>query len=278
MNTEVARDERIHKARAVRTVARFKRKWMENVTANAGAIQKTISDLWLDKGYGEAISIAAGPSLAEDVERIKSMREGREVGVVDAGLKFCLDHGLVPDYVISTDASAKILTMFQDVGPLPNTKLVLNVIAHPDVAKAWKGEIYWFVMANQFYDLDNREMIQTMHAVTSRVGAKLAPGGNVSSIALGFFLSVRNVDKLHLFGHDFCWKDSMYAGGGMKDLEAERMRDESQAGTVFKRMNNRGEQVWTNLSLDRYAKWHEETIAHMKNRVTNHTSSTILTV
>lgn len=269
----------IHKARSIRTVARRKGEWLENVKANAGIIKNDLSLLWLDKNYPEMISVAAGPSLGADLEDLKRLRPGKELVVVDAALKFVLEAGLVPDFVISTDASEKILQMVDGLSHLEKVPpLILNVIANPAVARAWKGEVYWFVMANQFYDLDNQEMIQNLHSLTARVGTKLVPGGNVSSIALAFALSVRNAGKLYLFGHDFCWKDEMYCGGHLPHLAQERVDEENRAGTVFESVNTRGEKVVTSLSLQQFAAWHDDVVACLPNRVINRTSSTILKI
>ena len=266
----------IHLKRSIRTVAKRKGEWLENVKANAPRIVRDGSELWLDSNYPEMISVAAGPSLSEDFEALLRLRPNREVVAVDAALKFCLDNGLEPDYAVVTDASDKILPMIKDLGPI-KTKLLLNVVAHPSIAPNWPGEVYWFVMANQFYDLDHKAMIQDMHSLTSKVGLKIVPGGNVSSIALGFALGVRNADKLFLFGHDFCWKKSMYCGGYMPDLAEERIASELRSGTIYKEKNTRGDSIFTNLSLMQFAKWHSDVIGCGRSRVVNCTSSTILT-
>ena len=265
----------IHRARTLRTLAKKKDEWLENVRANAPHVAADISRLWKEGDYGEGISAAAGPSLETDLMDLRLMRLGRELAVVDAGLKFLLDQGLEPDYVVSTDSSERVAQML-DVGPC-RAKLILNVIAHPKVREVWKGEIFWWVMASNVLDLDEGAMMQDLHSAASRIGGKLVPGGNVSSAAFGFMASVRNVQKLHLFGHDFCWKGRMYPqGAGMEDMEAARMKEEGEAGTIFEVQNTRGEKVFTNLSLQRYAEWHEEAIAAIASRVVNHTTSTTL--
>lgn len=271
--------EGIHLKRSIRTVARNKRRWLDHVIANAKFIRNDLSKLWLDKDYPEMISVAAGPSLAADIEQLRALRQGRELICVDAAFRFLIDHGVVPDYVISSDASDKILGMMEGITAedLRRVKFILNVVAHPDLmTRIDPDQVYWFVMANQFYDLDNKEMIQNMHSLTARVGTKLIPGGNVSSVAMGFALSVRNAEKVHLFGHDFCWKKDMYCGGQFQSLAAERMQDEGRAGTIFSMVNSRGEAVMTNLSLKQFAQWHDEVIACVRRRVVNCTSSTIL--
>jgi len=274
----------IHKARTIRTLKKHKGEWIKNAKENSGRINKTIADLWKTKDYGEGISVAAGPSLENDFNDLVKMRKHRELICVDASLKFLIQKGLTPDFCVTTDFSDKILFMLEGKdGSLIDTshiKLVANVITHPKVIEAWEGEIYWFVMMNNVYDIDHQKFIDDMHALETKVGAKLAPGGNVSSIALGFGLSVRNYNKLLLYGHDFCWKPDgdFYAGGEFKELEKERMEKEGTAGTIFEDINTNGEKVFTNLSLQQFARWHEESTRYMKHRIDNRTSCTILNI
>lgn len=268
-------DEVIHQQRTANTVAKRKGEWFDNVKANTGMIVKDLSALWVDKPGGEIISIAAGPSLSEEIEEIKKMRKSREIIVVDAAFKYCVDQDIMPDYVICTDSSDKILSMWKDMENI-RPKLILNVMANPKVAQFWGENIYWFVMANMIMDKDHGKIIQDMHSIESKIGTKLIPGGNVSSVALGFCLSIRNANKVHLFGHDFCWKEDFYCGGNMKELADERMRMESESKTIYKEKNTKGEDIYTNLSLKQYAIWHEQAIVNMKHRVKNHTKSTIL--
>lgn len=266
--------EEIHRSRTIRTLAKRKDEWLAHARDNAAHVARDISALWVERDFGEGISVAAGPSISEDLMALRRLRPGRELAVVDAGLKFLLSEGIEPEWVVSTDSSERVSEML-DVGNC-RSKLILNVIAHPRVREIWKGEIYWWVMASNVLDLDEGAMMQDLHSATTRVGGKLVPGGNVSSAAFGFMASVRNVQKLHLFGHDFCWKDRMYADRGMDDLEAARLKEEGEAGTIFETLNTRGEKVKTNLSLQRYKEWHEEAIAAIRNRVVNHTKSSTL--
>ena len=276
MPTETLEREKIHEARLVRTASRHKGAWMENIQANKPRIIRDLSELWLDSDGGEIISVAAGPSLAFDLHRIRTMAPGRQIVCVDMALKFLVNNGIFPDYVISTDASARVKD-FLETGEI-SAKLILNVIAHPQVAKSWRGNagIYWFVMANQFYDLDHKDFVENIHTKLSGVGTKLVPGGNVSSVALGFALSARNASKVYLFGHDFCWKEEMYCGGINKDLADERIRLESDAGTLLDSINTSGEKVKTNLSLMEFSKWHKDAVKNFGNHVVNCSSSTIL--
>jgi hypothetical protein len=268
-------EDAIHLARMKRTAARFKGMWLENVKVNAPKIKKHLGDLWWDEGGIEVVSLAAGPSLGEDVEKIKEKRKGRELVCVDAALIFSLENGLIPDYIVGADCKEEAAG-FLLKAPKTDLPLVLNVSAHPSVAENWKGPIYWYVTGSQVYDLDHKEMVQEMHSKISGVGTVIFQGGNVSSVSLAFALSIRNADKVYLYGHDFCWKDAMYCGGQMKDLERKRIESESAAGTISRTVNARGEAVWSNLSLRKFAEWHDEVALKMRGRVVAGSGNTIM--
>lgn len=268
-------EQEIFDRRSIRTVALRKDEWLDNVKANAPHIKQDVGALWKDVGIGEGIAVAGGPSLVNDMAGLKSMRAGREVVVVDAAFKQCLESGVVPDYVVTCDASGKIMQMLKDAGDIP-TKLLANVSVNPMIHDVWKGEIYWFVLANNVFDKDYGEMLQNMHTRISKVSTRLIPGGNVSSEALAFMLHVRNSDKLYLYGFDFCWKTDMYAGGKFKELERERMEAEGKAGTIVEAVNTKGEKVMTNMSMKNFCSWHKTILQHYKKRVINKTSSSLL--
>jgi len=276
MTTETIEQEQAHRSRMIRTVVKNIDIWEENISANKPLITNDVSELWIDGNGGEYICVAAGPSLKDDLPKLKELSKDKTIVCVDMAYKYLVDNGVEPDYVISTDASKSIAGLLHV--EMQNADLILNVIAHPNVAKSWRNKIYWFIMANQFYDADKKEMIETIHSRLSGIGGKLVPGGNVSSLALGFALSMRSASKVYLFGFDFCWKDEMYCGGVNKELADKRMEMESDAGTIYDDANTKGEGVKTNLSLKQYAKWHEETAQNFPGRVVNCTSSTILKI
>lgn len=269
--------DEIHEKRSRRTVEKYKTEWVANIKANVPRIKNQVSDLWMDVSRDEIVSVAAGPSLSADLEDLKRKAKGREVVCADAAFRYCVENEVYPDFVVCTDASEKIMQMIEGLKD-KHTNLVANVIMNPRVIEAWGGGIYWFVMANDIIDEDAGRAMQDVHGLESRVGSKIAPGGNVSSIMLGFCLSVRNASKVLLYGHDFCWKDDFYCGGAMKDLAAERIKVETDAGTAFDTVNKKGESVKTNLSLKQFALWHEDATKYMRGRIENRTSSTMLRI
>src|SRR3990167_696557 len=131
--------------RGARTVERNAVLWATNAKKNgARGRLNDLSLLWSDEEGPESISVAAGPSLADDIEDLQKMRQGRELCVVDAALKFVLEAGLTPDYVVTSDASEKVLAMFDGLSIAKTTVLVANLPPPPSVvAPGTGGPVHW---------------------------------------------------------------------------------------------------------------------------------------
>lgn len=101
------------------TTAAFADEWQQNTILNLPEISQnpTIASL-KDLYHGEdAFVIAAGPSLKESLETIKSLEEKVFIICVGTALKPCLAAGIEPDVVIVIDSAPKVYKQFLDVKP-----------------------------------------------------------------------------------------------------------------------------------------------------------------
>lgn len=92
----------------VNTITKFSQRWAVNTLKNISNINKKsvyrLSDLE-DKFIGQtALIIAAGPSLRENIEKIKANREKFVIFAVNKVLKEILKEGIIPDFVVCLDA------------------------------------------------------------------------------------------------------------------------------------------------------------------------------
>lgn len=99
----------------VNTIARFSKKWLENTiknisTINAGNFYK-LSDLEGRFAGQTALILAAGPSLAENIEKIKANREKYVIFAVNKVLRTVISNGIIPDFVVGLDAENLSVTM-----------------------------------------------------------------------------------------------------------------------------------------------------------------------
>jgi hypothetical protein len=266
-------------ARGHATALAHKDRWSRHAAANKHRVTFQVSRLWCDANPKTGVLIAAGPSLKESLPEIKALdRATHEVVCVDMALKFLLDNGVVPDYVICSDASEEIARTL--VKAPPEVALLLNVVVHPDTAKDWAGDIFWFCMMSNYIDREAADWMQLDHQKKSGVSSFLVPGGNVSSLGVSFLGSVRAVQKILLYGHDFCWKDDaeFYAGGAQQDLAQLRIKTEAEAGTVLTMPDSSGKMVKTTGSLLAFASWYSDIARTMPGLLVSRTPTTILSL
>ncbi|MEY2702363.1 MAG: hypothetical protein RLY43_996 [Bacteroidota bacterium] len=266
-------------SRNIRTMARLKDMWENNIVENKPLIKNDISLLWNDFCYVEGILVAAGPSLKDSIVEIKERQRSSiytEVVAVDMAAKYLIDNGVKPDFVICCEAKAEAAKMFNYECDVP---LVCDVVTNPEIVKKWKGDKFFFIMNNPSIDLDNNnQSFMERHKSLSGVDTSLVVGGNVGSAGLSFLLSVRNCKKVHLYGHEFSWKKDgdFYCGGIHKDMAEKRIATEKQCNTLYERKDVKGNDVYTNLSLLTFLDWYRNAMKMFPNVIVNHTKAGLL--
>ncbi len=93
----------------VNTITRFSRRWLVNSLINISKINEGIGVLNLSdlekKFVGQtALIVAAGPSLKENIEKIKANREKFVIFAVNKVLRTLHDNGITPDFLVCLDA------------------------------------------------------------------------------------------------------------------------------------------------------------------------------
>jgi hypothetical protein len=128
-----------------KTVKTFSKQWIENLTENAKMCDFSKYSIYSlkDKYKGEtAYLVGASPSLSKNVKELKKKK-----GIIIACghvLKFLLENGVKPDFVIVLDAN-EVEGDFLDVGDKSkDIKLLADIMVHPKVFKIWKGRIWFF--------------------------------------------------------------------------------------------------------------------------------------
>ena len=267
-------------ARALASIRSHKDTWLANAAANRARVKhgQQVGRLWMNANPKTGVLIAAGPSLEASIVELHAIdRESHELVAVDMALKFLLEHGIIPDYVICSDSSKAIAPSLSRMSAA-GIPLLLNVVVHPDTAVDWPGPVFWYAMMSNVYDKDAKAFMQQTHAKAAGVSSFLVPGGNVGSLGLSFLLGVRAVPKVLLYGHDFCWTDEsrFYCGGVSPDLAAERIRSEKESDTIVAMKDADGREVWTNASLLYFRGWFEDQIKRFPGAIENRTPTTIL--
>jgi len=93
----------------VNTITRYSKTWMFNslkniITINNGQAYM-LSDLEGKFESQTALILAAGPSFADNIEKIKANREKYVIFAVNKVAKLAIANGIIPDFIVGLDAS-----------------------------------------------------------------------------------------------------------------------------------------------------------------------------
>lgn len=137
---------------AVDTVDAFAQLWVENIRDNLEMIKtgKDVKDI--PQKEEPALVIGAGPSLIrkKHLELLAKKGFNGTIFVTDSILKRCLEHDIVPDYVLTIDGSEKVLSHINhDIIDDHANEIgaIMSTVTHPSVVKRWKGKIFWYEVA-----------------------------------------------------------------------------------------------------------------------------------
>ena len=93
----------------VNTITKFSKRWLGNTIINLAAINKSniykLSDLESKFAGQTALIAGAGPSLNDNIEHIQANRNNFIIFCVNKALKYLLQNGIIPDFVVCLDAS-----------------------------------------------------------------------------------------------------------------------------------------------------------------------------
>jgi 2-polyprenyl-3-methyl-5-hydroxy-6-metoxy-1,4-benzoquinol methylase len=159
----------------------------------------------LDRHSGfPAVVIGGGPSVDQYVDKIRTLqREGAILLSIERMYPWCQAHGLVPEYVVTQDASDDVLEAFTELRP-GSTHLVATQCQAAVFERLKEQPVYFFHTATDI-------PLEDLHGPTAH-GVLVNAGGSVAlcSFSLAMLLGMQHV---HLFGFDCHTTAGGYAAG-----------------------------------------------------------------
>lgn len=193
----------------ISTIAKFSQRWLVNTMNNISSINNgnayLLSDLE-DKFIGQsALVLGAGPSLSDNITKIKANRGSFVIFAVNKVVKYLEQNGIYPDFVVCLDAGNMGTTL--DVNPdyLSRINCIADIRTDTSVfAKPFKK-----IFVN-FSDTDfiSKKISETNNSM------KFYESGGTSSI-LAMVAAVKlGFSKVVIAGIDLAFKDNtIYADG-----------------------------------------------------------------
>ncbi len=205
----------------INTITRYSKYWLENTLKNISAVNNgtayKLADLY-GKFVGQAALVAAaGPSLLENIDFIKSNREKFVIFSVNKALKVLLDNGIIPDFLVCADARFvnKTLSGFEDA--LAGINCIININSDYHILTNTFKKVFISFPTN---DMVVNKLTQYNPFITMQEsGGSATTMAFVSAVKMGF-------SKVVLAGVDLAFKgETVYADGqSYERISSDKMK------------------------------------------------------
>ena len=193
----------------VSTIEKFSRVWLSNELDNIAAFREKdvylLSDL--DNKYrGQTALIAgAGPSLADNIENIQTNRNKFVIFAVNKTVKYLLQNGITPDYIVALDAKNMSRTLGGLENLLGRANCIMDLRTDKDILNIGFKKIFVSFAESDIFCKklgDYNNFIKY-----NETGGTASTFALIAAIKMGF-------SKILLAGIDLAFKDDViYANG-----------------------------------------------------------------
>lgn len=188
----------------VNTITKFSKRWLLNTLKNIHQINSTsnvykLSDLKNKFSGKTALILAAGPSLNNDIEKIKSNRSKFVIFAVNKVLRVLDNHGIVPDFTVCLDASFinNTLTGIEEL--CSKTNCIMSVKSDSNLFSKNFKHIFVSFPEN---DMVTKKLSDYNNIKTGENGGTATSFALVAAIEMGF-------SKIIFAGLDMAFKDDI---------------------------------------------------------------------
>ena len=143
--------------------------WVKNVINNITGTKEIKPFFQFDNtvNKGTALILAAGPSLLDNINLIKSQRNKFTVFAIPKTLKTLEEHGIIPDFAVFADAINKSDIESLSSEFLSKIKVIIDLKSDNTVLKKqWQDVYFYFANNTEFVNkLANKDLLKTYPAV-----------------------------------------------------------------------------------------------------------------
>lgn len=244
----------------VNTINKFSKIWMENTieniaTVNNGTAYK-LSDLE-GKFIGQTALIAgAGPSLNDNISKIQANRNKFVIFAVNKAVKYLIQNGITPDFVVCLDAKNMTKTLGGYNEQLSKANCIMDIRSDKAIGKMGFGKIFVNFAETDFFAQKLTQYNNNLKFYES--------GGTASTLALMSAVKM-GFSKIVLSGVDLAFKDNMvYANGEMmKRVSPEEIMVDSVKKPLIRVRSVTNDAVYTRGDYEAFIHHFAELIKHL---------------
>ena len=197
----------------------FEEKWVENIFKNLKHIEYAmdVSQLFGKFQGMPGIIVSAGPSLKNNVEELKKIKDRAVIVAVDTSLKILKCHDIEPHFVLTLDAQKHSVKHFSGINP-KKTILIADIVSCPSILNSYKGKKIISTTSKYYQDPDGNFMRETTPMI-DWIEKKCSPlgdvqsGGSVSTSAFDLLLNM-GCNPIILIGQDLAYTGREYHCSG----------------------------------------------------------------
>jgi SAM-dependent methyltransferase len=199
--------EKFYKKLQENTIVHNEGEWSTQIKANWKYLESDGS-IEQYQGYGHdktCIVIGASPALKKNVEALRDVagefRDKFILIAVNSVVKFLLDNGIKPDFILAVDCDEEVWT--RDLSQIDGKGLflLLSPFAWPDIAENWKGTLRWLPMGCP----DEKVQKQVLDVLKAK---QTLPGcGNGFNQAVLLAIQVFRCRNFIFVGSELSWKE-----------------------------------------------------------------------
>ena len=226
--------------------------WDANTEANLKRLNKENSIWTLERAFVNpndkaTVVVGASPCLERDVDALKKCtRKDFAIFCVNSSLKYLLEHGVKPDFVVALDSDDHDIYEHLNVDSKNLTLIASNVLS-PRVLDDLKGKIYYFpylVMKKQLRP-----------KVTRRLGPSIPVGGNTLNTTVAMAINIFGTRIVVLVASECCYSKHYYVD--------KKIARNNNPPTEFYTIDVDGKKRVTTTALFTYKIWIEMMAKHI---------------
>jgi hypothetical protein len=232
--------------------------WVRNILHNLSSPREKyyLGKELLGKFSGPVMLVASGPFFECIIEEIKQYAGRIPIFSLLPSVPYLLNHGVEPDFIITTDAGFGNRYRMIPTCPVP---LITTYSVDPSIVKHWSGNVYLF---SHCLPLE-----EVLHSVTDY--SISIPMQGSSSLVMILLARAMGFSKIFLGGYDFAYRGikDHQRGAGFDSLSIEYMsRINTWQTQIFRMLHGQkyirahdqeGCEVYTSHKLLLYKNWLE---------------------
>ena len=244
----------------INTITKFSTKWLLNTIENMATIENKniykLSDLE-NKFEGQtALIAAAGPSLKDNIEKIKANRDKFIIFAVNKSAKYLIQNEIIPDFIVCLDAGNMKKTLGNIDNSLANVNCIMDIRTDKYLTTKPFNKIFINFSETDFL-MKKLSRFNTMKFYEA--------GGSASILALNSAFKM-GFSKIVLAGVDLAFKDTVIYSSGetMERISQEEIIVDKVKKTLVQVPSIKGGTVYTREDYETYIHHFEALVKELK--------------